>query len=158
MGGIMTRIGSLLAVVLFLIPSLSLAQSHIAAEDAVWSREVAYWKTAQSGDLNTYYSLWSDDFLGWPFSSHDPMHKAHVADWITSHATKGEHLKSYSLERLSVQVSGSLAITTYRVRATWVGGNGEENTGTNRVLHAWRRYQDGTWRIFSGMSAPAEHN
>jgi len=149
------QIGWLCALSLLLVPSLAAAQSTKAAEDAVWSREVTYWKTVQSNNLDAYRRLWRDDFLGWPFSSHNPARKAHITDWITMHTSKGDRLKSYSLERLIVQVSGDMATTTYRARIVWVDPSGKEQIDSDRLLHTWRRDTDGNWRIFSGMSAPA---
>ncbi|HSM77862.1 MAG TPA: nuclear transport factor 2 family protein [Bryobacteraceae bacterium] len=152
----MKRIVCLTVLMLLLLPAFAAAQSDKAAEDAVWSREVTYWKVVQSNDLDTYRSLWRDDFLGWPYSSHDPARKAHITDWITRRTSKGERMKSYSLERLSVQVSGDMATTTYRERDTWVDRSGKEQPESDRILHTWHRDSDGTWRIFSGMSAPAD--
>ncbi|MDE3200971.1 MAG: nuclear transport factor 2 family protein [Acidobacteriota bacterium] len=152
----MIRISWLWALLLLLVPSFAAAQTNKAAEDAVWSREVTYWKTVQSNNLDAYRKLWRDDFLGWPYSSHNPARKAHITDWITMHTSKGEHLKSYALERIFVQVSGDMATTTYRARIVWADKAGKETLDSSRLLHTWRRDSDGTWRIFSGMSAPAD--
>jgi ketosteroid isomerase-like protein len=143
---------------LLLAPALAFAQSSSAAGDGVWAREITYWKTVQAADLVAYRALWRDDFLGWPAWSTDPARKAQVADWIVVHSKKGERLKSYSLERLTDQVSGDMATTTYRVRATWIDRAGKEQSEVQRILHTWHRDSDGTWRIFSGMSAHAEGN
>ncbi len=151
----MKRIASLFIVSLLLVPALSTAQPPSATQDVVWAREVTYWKTVQAADLVAYRALWRDDFLGWPSWSADPARKAHITDWITTHAGKGERLSSYSLERLTVQVSGDMATTTYRVHATWSNQGGKELSEVSRILHTWHRDSDGTWRIFSGMSAHA---
>jgi len=150
------HIGLLCALLLLLVSSPGVAQSQNAADDGVWSREVTYWKAVQSNNLDTYRSLWRDDFLGWPYSSHNPARKAHITDWITMHTAKGERLKSYALERLTVQISGDMATTTYRARITWVDLSGKEQAESDRILHTWHRDSDGTWRIFSGMSAPTD--
>ena len=130
------------------------AQQSKAKEDALWAREIAYWKYVQNSDLDGYRTLWREDFLGWPNVSPEPARKSHITDWITNHTSKGEHLKSHTLERLTVQVTGDLATTTYRARATWVSKEGTEQSETSRILHTWHRESDGTWQIFSGMSAP----
>lgn len=152
----MKPFGWMVALSLLLAPSLSGAQPHSSEQDPVWAREIAYWKAVDTVDLGAYRSLWCNDFLGWPFSSHNPARKANIADWINKHTTRGERLKSYSLERLTEQVSGNMATTTYRVYATWANKAGREQSETARILHTWRRDDDGTWRIFSGMSAPEE--
>ena len=141
-------------IALLLISTLCEAQQATKGEDAVWAREQAYWHAVQANNLKEYRALWRDDFLGWPSTSSDPARKAHITDWISARTTRGERLKSYSLERLTVQVSRDMATTTYRARSTWVGKDGAEQSGVMRILHTWRREPDGTWLIFSGMSAP----
>jgi ketosteroid isomerase-like protein len=141
-------------IALLLISTLCEAQQETKSEDAVWAREQAYWHAVQANNLQEYRALWRDDFLGWPLTSPDPARKAQITDWITARTSKGEQLKSYTLERLSVQVSGDFATTTYRALSTWANKEGAERSGQMRILHTWRRDSDGTWRIFSGMSAP----
>jgi ketosteroid isomerase-like protein len=142
---------------LLLVLSLPLcAWGQNATEDAVWAQELKYWQFVKANDLESYRALWSESFLGWPFSSDAPARKAQITDWITNRTRKGDRIKSYELERLVVQVSGDLATTTYRARSTWVDAKGAESSGTMRILHTWRREHDGTWRIVSGMSAPVE--
>ena len=141
-------------IALLLISTLCKSQQATKEEDGVWAREQAYWRAVQTNNLQDYRALWRDDFLGWPSTSADPARKAHITDWITAYTSKGEHLKSYALERLSVQVSGDMATTTYRARSTWVTRDGAEQSGVMRILHTWRREPDGRWLIFSGMSAP----
>jgi ketosteroid isomerase-like protein len=133
-----------------------LASALFAAEpaaDQVWSMEQSYWKYVQANDLDGYRSLWREDFLGWPSVSPEPVRKAHITDWMTAHASKGETLK-YDLERLTVQVTGNLATATYRIRATWVDKNGAGQPASVRIIHTWMRNPDGSWQILSGMSAP----
>jgi ketosteroid isomerase-like protein len=143
------------AVVLFvLVSALSEAQQATGNDEAVWAREQAYWRIVQANNLVDYRALWREDFLGWPATSPDPARKAHITDWITAHTSQGERLKSYSLEPLTVQVSGDFATTTYRLRSTWINKQGVEQSGTMRILHTWHRDGDGTWRILSVMSAP----
>ncbi len=154
----MKPVARLYLLALLLAPALCFAQSPSAAQDAVWAREVTYWKSVQAADLVAYRALWRDDFLGWPAWSTDPARKAHIADWIVAHSSKGERLKSYSLERLTEQVSGDMATTTYRAQAIWINQAGKEQSEVQRILHTWRRDSDGTWRIFSGMSAHADGN
>lgn len=150
----MRHIGWLLVVPLLLAAAVCGAQQRAGEDEAVWAREKAYWQFVETNDLVGYRSLWREDFLGWPLSSSAPARKAQITDWITAQTSKGGRLKSYALERLAVQVSGDMATTTYRARITWVNKEGVAQSGTMRVLHTWRRADDGSWRIFSGMSAP----
>jgi len=150
----MKRICWLSVIALLLISTLSEAQQANKDQDTVWSREQTYWQAVEANNLKDYRELWRDDFLGWPFSSPDPARKANITDWITARTSKGERLKSYSLERLTVLVSGDMATTTYRAHSTWVSKDDTEQSEVMRVLHTWRLEPDGTWLIFSGMSAP----
>ncbi len=143
-------------VALLLTSTLCEAQQGNKDQDAIWAREQAYWRAVQANNLQDYRALWRDDFLGWPFTSSDPARKAQITDWITARTREGEHLKSFTLERLTVQVSGNMATTTYRARSTWIGKDGAERNGVMRILHTWRREPDGIWLIFSGMSAPVK--
>jgi len=141
--------GLALAVVL-------LASALFAAEpaDQVWSMEQSYWKYVQANDLNGYRSLWREEFLGWPSFSPEPVRKAHITDWIVANTSTGKTLKSYNLEPLTIQVTGNLATTTYRIRDQWVDKNGAGQAETTRIIHTWLLGPDGKWQILSGMSAP----
>jgi ketosteroid isomerase-like protein len=132
------------------------ATDRSADEEKVWSLEQAYWQYVQDNDLKHYRGLWHEQFLGWPSVSPEPVRKDHITDWITAHTTKGESLKSYTLERLPVQVIDNIATTTYRVRLVWVDKNGREQAGTIRIVHTWLRNARGAWKIAAGMSAPTD--
>src|ERR1019366_2024539 len=73
---------------------------------AVWAREQAYCRAVETNNMQDYRALWREDFLGWPFTNFEPARKGHITDWITQHTSKDDSLKSYKLERLTVQVSG----------------------------------------------------
>jgi ketosteroid isomerase-like protein len=149
----MTRIVRCIMIVVLLAPALFAAPPSADAEK-VWSMEKAYWGYVQANDLGKYRNLWHSDFLGWPSVSPEPLRKDHITDWITTHASKGETLKSYDLERLTTQVTGKFATVTYRVRQTWVDKSGAGQPSTIRIIHTWLRNAGGTWQIISGMSAP----
>jgi ketosteroid isomerase-like protein len=144
----MHRIATVAVIVL--LASACLAQDA----DQVWSEEQAYWKYVQANNLDAYRSLWHSDFLGWPSVSPEPLRKAQITDWITTHTSKGETYKLDSLERLVVKVNGSYGTTTYRVRGAWVDKNGKGDATSVRIIHTWVRGPDGKWQIISGMSAP----
>ena len=122
--------------------------------DKLWSLEKAYWQYVQANDLEHYRSLWHPDFLGWPSVSPEPLRHDHITDWIAAHTRKGETLKSYVLERLTIQVTGDIATTSYRVRSTWADKAGVGQPSTVRIIHTWTRKPGGAWQIISGMSAP----
>ncbi len=123
--------------------------------EKVWALEKVYWHYVQRYDLNSYRSLWHADFLGWPYMSPEPIRRDHISDWITGFKKNGDTLKSYELEQLSVQVTGDIATTTYRLHARWSNKNGTERTVVSRIIHTWVRDKSGSWQIISGMSALA---
>ena len=136
------------------LPTALHAQNSPAA-DAVWTLEQTYWQLVQTNDLSGYRTLWDQNFLGWPYVSPEPVRKPHITDWITAHTDKGETLKSFALERITVQLTGDLATVTYRVTMTWVDKQSTSAATTIRVIHTWRRIPRTTeWQIISGMSAP----
>ena len=137
---------------LFCAPLLLAGQVPKDSEK-VWALEKAYWHYVQTEDLNSYRSLWHPDFLGWPYMSPKPLRKDHITDWISSYKQKGDTLKSFDLEQLSVQVSGDVATTTYRIHENWSNKNGTERSEITRIIHTWLRDSAGSWHIISGMSA-----
>jgi ketosteroid isomerase-like protein len=149
----MTRIARPALVVVLLASSL-FAWQRSAYETQVWSLEQSYWQYVQANDLERYRTLWHPDFLGWPLSNPEPARKDHITDWIAVYTSKGETLKSYDLERLTVQVTENLVTVTYRVHLNWLDKNGVAQPGSLRIIHTWLRDAGGTWQIISGMSAP----
>ena len=140
--------------ILVLLTVTLTAKTPDADADKLWSLEKAYWQYVQSNDLEHYRSLWHPDFLGWPSVSPEPLRHDHITDWITVHSSKGETLKSYRLERLTTQITGDVATTTYRARIVWADKRGAEQDSAVRIIHTWVRPAGGVWRIISGMSAP----
>jgi ketosteroid isomerase-like protein len=149
----MTRIVRLTVVAVLLAPAL-LAAPLSADAEKLWSLEKAYWQYVQANDLQKYRTLWRTDFLGWPYVSPEPLRRDHITDWITAQTSKGESLQSYDLKRLTSQVTGDVATTTYRVRLAGGDKAGAGQSSTIRVIHTWVRDANGTWQIISGMSAP----
>jgi len=149
----MTRIVGCIIVVALLAAPLFGAPPSSADSDKVWAFEKAYWEYVKANDLAKYRTLWNSDFLGWPSVSAEPLGKEHITDWITSHTSKGEKLKSYDLEQLTSKVTGNYATTAYRIRITWVDKTGAGQPSSVRIIHTWLR-NGGNWQIISGMSAP----
>jgi ketosteroid isomerase-like protein len=143
-----TIVGALFATPLF-------AGSPAADEKAVWSLEDTYWRYVQTDDLEHYRTLWHTDFLGWPLTNPEPVHKEHITDWIAAHTSLGETLKSYDLERLATQVTGDYVTVAYRIHTNWVGKDGVDKPTTARIVHSWLHNAAGKWQIISGMAAPA---
>jgi ketosteroid isomerase-like protein len=138
-----------------------LCASKLAAEPPstdgykVWALEKAYWHYVQTEDLNRYRLLWHANFLGWPYMSPEPLGKDHITDWMSGFKKNGDTLKSYDLEQLSIQETGEIVTTTYRVHARWLNKSGTERTVVSRIIHTWLPDAAGSWQIISGMSALA---
>ena len=124
-----------------------------ADERTVWLLEDTYWQYFQSNDLEHYRALWHNDFLGWPVTNSEPVHKEHITEWIALHTSIGETLRSYDLERLAATATGSYVTVAYRAHMAWVATGGAEKPSTIRVIHTWLRTADGKWQIISGMAA-----
>jgi ketosteroid isomerase-like protein len=152
-GDAMIRIALCIATAVLFAAKLPTAPPS-ADTDRVWALEKAYWHYVQADDLNGYRTLWHANFLGWPYTSSEPVRKAQITDWIAAREKNGETLKSYDLEQLSIQVTGNVTTTMYRIHETWLNKSGAENIVTARVTHTWLRDSAGSWQIISGMSAP----
>jgi ketosteroid isomerase-like protein len=149
----MIRIALCIATAVLFVAKLPAAPPSTDA-DKVWALEKAYWHYVQTDDLKSYRTLWHANFLGWPYTSSVPVRKDHITEWIATREKNGEKLKSYDLEQLSIQVTGNVATTMYRIHETWLNKSGAENTVAARVTHTWLRDAAGSWQIISGMSAP----
>lgn len=148
----MTRFAGL-SILVALFTGTAFASQPSADERAVWSLEDTYWRYVQTNDMEHYRTLWHSDFLGWPLTNPEPVHKDHITDWIAAHTNIGETLKSYDLERLAAQATGNHVTVAYRIRMTWVGQDGVDKPSTIRVLHTWQGDAGGRWQIISGMAA-----
>ena len=140
--------------ILLLLAATAFAHNSAKDETQVWRLEKAYWEYVKGNDLEKYRALWHENFLGWPFVSSAPVRKDHITDWITANTSKGIKLQSSSIEQLSIQINGDVALDYYRINASWANGGGAEiKTDKFRITHTWIR-TGGTWQIIGGMSAP----
>ena len=126
------------------------AQSTQATE--VWRLEHRYWDSVKSNDLQTYRSLWNENFTGWPYSRPQPATKAHITDWITDYTSKGRHLDSFTLKQAATVDSNGIVITYYWITQNWVDKDGKSEVTESRITHTWVKAGD-TWQILGGMSA-----
>jgi hypothetical protein len=122
-------------------------------EQTIWNLEHDYWRYAVDNNLTAYRSLWHENFLGWPGVSAEPVHKAHITDWMTSQTSKGLTFHLGGLKPASIQVTGDVALTYYWLTSTWQAKDGTGESRTTRVTHTWVR-NGKTWLIIGGMSAP----
>jgi ketosteroid isomerase-like protein len=147
-------IAVMLPVVMMIVAG-PLAAQQSPQEKEVWSLEDTYWQCVQANDLERYAKLWSEDFLGWPYTNPEPAGKDEITGWITAHTSKGEVLKSFEVEPLKAHVTGKYATVTYRIHFIWADKSGAEKPGIFRIIHTWLR-EGRSWQIISGMSAPTD--
>jgi len=125
----MSRIRDILKTIpsVVLLAAAGFAQSVANNEVQVWNLEKAYWEYVKANDLKKYHARWREGFLGWSFVSSAPVRKDHITDWIRVNTSKGVKLESYSIEQLSIQVTGDVAIDHYRIKANWATSEGRSS-------------------------------
>lgn len=128
-------------------------RAHATADDAnaVWSREEAYWTFVKAADNDSYRSLWSDDFVGWPILREHPIHKSDISTRGLSNPTRGI-VVGYQLQRESVEMHGPIGVTFYRAVVVRRAADGTQGETTERLSHTWMKLGD-KWLIIAGMSA-----
>ena len=136
------------------MPALSQQSDN---EKAVWKLETTYWEDVKALDLDSYKSLWHENFVGWPYVSSQPVRKNHITAWITAYTDKGLRLQWFSLQQAASQSTGETVVTHYWLTAFWADGAGHGEPATTRVTHTWIKTAKG-WQIISGMSATVPAN
>src|SRR5438046_7509965 len=101
------------------VSAAAFAEGSDNEQAQIWNLEKAYWEYVKASDLEKYRALWHEDFLGWPYVSSAPTGKDHITDWITANTSKGVNLQSYSIEQLTIRVTGDIAINHYRIKMNW---------------------------------------
>jgi ketosteroid isomerase-like protein len=140
--------------ILFCASTIS-AQNKMSAEDQVWEMEEVYWNHVKSDDIQSYLTLWHDDFVGWPGFSPEPMGKLNISDWIPALFADSTKSFDYKLKRMSVSSYGEdIVIIFYVVGFYFIDLKTGEKKQDNwhRITHTWKRYGD-RWFIIGGMSA-----
>jgi len=136
---------------LLLLDVLGVAQQPTANEvEQVWSSEEAYWRYAQSHNLQNYMALWSDDFVGWPRTADHPVHKTDIG--LSFQSGTLSRLTAYELHRESVEMHGPVVVVFYRVTMRLSNADRSESTVNGRITHTWMKKGD-VWQIVAGMSA-----
>ncbi len=126
-------------------------------EKAVWKLETAYWEDVKALDLNNYKALWHENFVGWPYSSSQPVRKGHITDWIKAHTDKGETLAWFELTPADSRATENVVVTEYWLTSLWADKAGHGEPFTQRVTHTWIKTANG-WEIIAGMSASVPAN
>ncbi len=144
----------LLGVLGFAPSSLSAQRDEMT--DEIWTLEEQYWQYVEAGDIESYITLWHDDFVGWPCSNLHPSGVENIADWLRVIRDEGVRV-SFELHLEALQHFGDVAVVHYSSPIIRRYPDGRV-TGEGRLLkftHTWMR-SDGQWKIISGMCALAE--
>jgi len=142
------------ACVLLAAVAFARAKEMTAAEKEVWQLEEAYWKFAQAFDLESYRTLWHEDFIGWPRSEAVPVGKSGIGGWLERRKNAGQTLR-YKLERRAVRQIEGAVVAHYTVHVEWVASGGKAESEDSRIMHTWVK-SGGRWKIITGMSASVE--
>lgn len=149
------RLFSLVAACLILAAAAAAQSKEMsAAEKEVWQLEEDYWKFAQAYDLQSYRTLWHEEFVGWPRSEAVPVGKSGIGGWLERRRSTGHTLR-YKLERRAVRQIEGAVVVHYVVVMEWVAKDGKAESESSRITHTWVKV-DGRWKIITGMSAPME--
>jgi len=145
-------LGMLFIASICLSAEMKMPSSYVD-EEALWKLEHHYWRYVQSNDLTAYLDLWHKDFLGWPSVNPAPVGKDHITDWITSQTSKGLAFKSGEFKPAAIHVSGNVASLCYWITYQLVDKDGNGQTYTLRITHAWIR-SGSDWRIIAQVIDP----
>jgi ketosteroid isomerase-like protein len=145
-----------LAAACLLLAAVAAAQTKevTAAEKEVWQLEEDYWKYAQAFDLESYRTLWHEEFVGWPRSEAVPVGKSGITGWLERRKNTGHALR-YKLERRAVREIEGAVVAHYTVHVEWAAKDGKAESEVSRITHTWVK-SGGRWKIITGMSAPIE--
>jgi len=159
LGAFMKKISKWALVVLMLVILMIIGSIHAVEQDLsttekeVWSMEETYWHFVASGDIESYMTLWHEDFVGWPRGSEQPVNKEGLIRQVKAAIEAGKPGSlTFKLTPYSVRIYGDVAIVHYLCSLTWKDLQENEHSRKDRMTHTWMR-QDGRWLIIGGMSA-----
>jgi len=122
----------------------------------VWSGEEAYWQFVNSGDGESYLTLWHEDFVGWPCDSattkdYDDL-KRSVTNWPQNIDVQAQ---TTTITPEGIVVDNGFAITYLTATTVWSDETGEEKSEMTKLVHTWKR-TDAGWKIIGGMCGPLQ--
>lgn len=85
----------------------AIAAEPTEAERAVWQLEEAYRRYVQAGDVDSYVTLWHEDFVGWPCFSRTPSDKGGIGNWVRDIRDNRWKL-TYTLRPLAARTFGDV--------------------------------------------------
>jgi len=126
-------------------------------EKAVWQLEEDYWRYVSTGNIDSYVTLWHDDFVGWPCFEWTPARKGDIGKWVRDIRDNKWKL-TYQLKPLEMQeFGGDTVIVHYAAEYVYDYGDGTRSgVGIwRKFTHTWMRVGD-SWQIIGGMCAAQE--
>ena len=134
----------------------AIAAEPTEAERAVWQLEEAYWHYVQAGDVDSYVTLWHEDFVGWPCFSRTPSDKRGIGNWVRDIRDNRWKL-TYTLRPLAARTFGDVVIVHYAAEYVYDYGDGTKSGAGlwRKFTHTWKKTGD-RWQIITGMCAAQE--
>jgi hypothetical protein len=125
------------------------ADSNVVSQ--VWQQELEYWRCVKAGDVDSYVSLWHDNFIGWPCGQEHPKRKASIGDWVREVRDKRINV-SVDLIREGAVDFGNVVVVHYRFTRvdTYPNGKVEGKGKESKITHTWMKSGD-KWLIIGGM-------
>ncbi len=117
----------------------------------VWLREAEYWRFVEAGDVDSYVSLWHENFIGWPCGQDHPKRKESIGDWVREVRDKQIQVDS-DLTREGAEDFGNVVVVHYRFTRvdTYPDGKVEGKGKESKITHTWMKVGD-SWLIIGGM-------
>ncbi len=133
------------------------AEGPSADEKAVWQLEQDYWRYVSAGDVDSYVTLWHDDFVGWPCFEWKPARKGDIGKWVRDIRDNRWKL-TYQLKPLEIQSFGDdVVVVHYAAEYVYDYGDGTRSgVGLwRKFTHTWKK-TGADWQIIGGMCAAQE--
>jgi hypothetical protein len=144
-------IGAAVAVIGLTMPMPVWAEDPSVS--AVWSLEDDYWRFVKAGDLESYLTLWHEEFVGWPCHTDHPVGKSEVGGWVKDIRDKKVRFTA-DLTREAGQAFGSIVVVHYlsTMVSTYPDGRVEGQGQEAKFTHTWLKVGN-SWQIIGGMCA-----
>lgn len=129
------------------------AAERTTDEQAVWNLEEDYWRYVKAGDVDSYITLWHEDFVGWPCHTATPSDKSGIGSWVKD--IRDNHWKfDYSLRPLEFRTFGDVVAVHYAAEFVYDYGDGTKSGSGiwRKFVHVWKKTGE-RWQIITGMCA-----
>ena len=93
-------------------PTNLLGQTWNEKQKEVWTNVETYWSIQAKGDADGFLSYFSQDYMGWDYSSPVPQGKASTAKYISLNM-KNSKMLFYDITPVAILVYGDIAIVDY---------------------------------------------